>query len=147
MRQFDSDRKDSLAVRGGLVTDLEGNAIVVANTKGSFYRKRSKTTATSEVVVFRVERESGISAPSVLSDTNDTGPTNAGPTNAAKINQTNRNSADYPSWIHSVWLLILVGAAIFFYIARNCLKRNCFSFFWSAKSSFVETDRAHVHYY
>jgi hypothetical protein len=48
VRQFGSEKDDEIAMRGGLVTDLAGNAIVIGNTYGSIYRLRHEEDGDSD---------------------------------------------------------------------------------------------------
>jgi hypothetical protein len=62
VRQFGSEQDDEIAMRGGLTTDTEGNAVVVGNTYGSMYRVRSQEEASmvrSDVFVATIGAFSG----------------------------------------------------------------------------------------
>lgn len=62
-KQLGSSKDDEMAKRGGLVTDMSGNAIVVGNTFGSFYRTRSATEKESDAFVFTVAVYGGETQP------------------------------------------------------------------------------------
>jgi len=67
VRQLGSDADDSLALRGGLTTDVDGNLIVIGNTYGSLYRTRgaseNKGDATvSDVFVATISGYNGAAA-------------------------------------------------------------------------------------
>jgi hypothetical protein len=54
VKQLGSAKDDELAIRGGLVTDSAGNAVLVGNTYGSFYRTRAAHETASDVFVLTV---------------------------------------------------------------------------------------------
>jgi len=61
LRQFGTAEDDTLARGEGLLADSSGNAILLVNTKGSFFREKSFLSQgiTNDVAVFSVDRESG----------------------------------------------------------------------------------------
>jgi hypothetical protein len=63
MKQIGSDKDDELALRGGLVADSFGNAVLVGTTFGSFYRIRSAEETNADVFVLTVGLFDGAIAP------------------------------------------------------------------------------------
>lgn len=63
IKQMGTDKDDEFALRGGLVTDTLGNAVLIGNTYGSFYRIRSATETSSDVFVLTVSLFDGQAAP------------------------------------------------------------------------------------
>lgn len=59
VRQIGTQQEDLLAMRGGLTTDKDGNAILVGNTYGSMYRNRQDSYKVSDVFYFTVGRNNG----------------------------------------------------------------------------------------
>ena len=63
LKQIGSAKDDELALRGGLVTDEFGNAVLVGNTYGSFYRIRAAEETNADVFVLTVGLFDGATAP------------------------------------------------------------------------------------
>jgi hypothetical protein len=59
VKQMGTAKDDQLARRGGLVADTDGNAVVIGNTYGSFYRTRSPNETASDVFVLTVSLFTG----------------------------------------------------------------------------------------
>lgn len=57
--QIGSEGDDSLASKKSLSTDSDGNLIILGNTNGSMYRKRSQPTANTDIFTMSVGRERG----------------------------------------------------------------------------------------
>lgn len=62
-KQMGTDQDDEMVIRGGIVADSGGNAIIVGNTYGSFYRGRSEEEKESDVFIFTVSSFDGSVAP------------------------------------------------------------------------------------
>lgn len=62
-KQMGTDQDDEMVIRGGIVTDSGGNAVIIGNTYGSFYRGRSTEEKQSDVFVFTVSSFDGSVAP------------------------------------------------------------------------------------
>jgi hypothetical protein len=64
VRQIGSEANDLLANKGGITTDMDGNAIVVGNTFGSLYRKRNEESGdTANVFITTISRFNGNMSP------------------------------------------------------------------------------------
>jgi hypothetical protein len=63
VKQLGTNDDDELAMRGGLVTDAVGNAVLVGNTYGSMYRVRSPEETNSDVFVMTIGLFDGAIAP------------------------------------------------------------------------------------
>jgi hypothetical protein len=73
MKQVGSNKDDELALRGGLVTDAYGNAVLVGNTYGSLYRVRNEKETNSDVFVMTVGVVHGSIAELPVSDISKSG--------------------------------------------------------------------------
>ena len=65
INQMGTQNDDTLATGRGIVSDREGNAIILANTRGSFMRKKSELgkRITNDIVVFSINGEDGSHLP------------------------------------------------------------------------------------
>jgi hypothetical protein len=70
VKQVGSEKNDELAARGGLVCDSEGNAVIVGNTYGSFFRQRSPKETIADVFVMTVSQFEGQMVATVSSSSN-----------------------------------------------------------------------------
>ena len=68
LKQLGSDKDDELALRGGLVTDVYGNAVLVGNTYGSLYRIRTAEETNADVFVMTIGLFDGATAPLPVSE-------------------------------------------------------------------------------
>jgi len=61
LRQLGTAQDDNLARGESVLTDASGNAILLVNTKGSFFRKKNRISEgiTTDVVVCSIDRETG----------------------------------------------------------------------------------------
>jgi hypothetical protein len=73
LKQMGSDKDDEIALRGGLVTDVFGNAVVVGNTYGSLYRIRTAEETNADAFVLTVGLFDGATAPLPVSEIQKTG--------------------------------------------------------------------------
>jgi hypothetical protein len=65
VKQMGTDQDDELVLRGGIVADSDGNAVIVGNTYGSFYRQRSLDEKESDVFILTVSSFDGSVASTV----------------------------------------------------------------------------------
>lgn len=63
VKQMGTEKNDTLANRGGLVTDNTGNVAAIGNTYGSFYRERFANETQSDVFVLTINSLTGEVAP------------------------------------------------------------------------------------
>ena len=73
LQQLGSDKDDELALRGGLVADAFGNAVLVGNTYGSLYRVRGAEETNADVFVMTVGLFDGSTAPLSISGISKSG--------------------------------------------------------------------------
>jgi len=59
IKQIGTTEDDELALRGGLAADLAGNAVLIGNTYGSFYREREDGETEADVFVLTVSALTG----------------------------------------------------------------------------------------
>jgi hypothetical protein len=105
-KQLGTSKDDELALRGGLVSDAVGNAVLVGNTYGSLYRIRAPEETSSDVFVMTVGIFDGATSPLAV---------------------VTSKSASNAGWI-ILWLLFLTAivilATFFVYRRRRRSKRN-----------------------
>lgn len=114
VQQMGSSKDDQLARQGGLLTDIDGNAILTGNTYGSFYRTRSPTETTSDVFVVTV----------ALFDGQPTVPV-AAATAASTTSNTNAKSSSNSSHTGTIMLclsLVAVVSLSALYLSRRVKK-------------------------
>jgi hypothetical protein len=68
VKQMGTDQDDELALRGGIVADSDGNAVIVGNTYGSFYRQRTMDEKESDVFILTVSSFDGSVASTVQAE-------------------------------------------------------------------------------
>ena len=59
VKQIGTTKDDELALRGGLAADVAGNAVLIGNTYGSFYREREDGETEADVFVLTVSALTG----------------------------------------------------------------------------------------
>ena len=61
VKQVGTSHDDRLATGTGVISDVDGNALVLANTKGSFMREKNRLGEgiTSDIIIFSIDRETG----------------------------------------------------------------------------------------
>lgn len=142
IRQLGSEKDDELAMRGGLVTDAAGNAVVVGNSYGSIYRVCSKEEYSydrSDVFVATVGSFSGkvvlpVEPPNYSTADDNTGDDD-GETNDGEQQNPNTQATDGAAKLAG--LLVIVFGVVIVGMCYCCIVRK-------RREHEVATDRQHV---
>ena len=131
VRQIGSEEDDSMAMRGGVVVDRQGNCVVVGSTYGSFYRERPTSELEdekwiSDVFVATISGDNGsiafpVSHPEFKGSTNSN---NGNSVNAAAPADRGSDDGGIGAGVIAFLAILIVGVLASAYFVKNKSKIN-----------------------